>query len=137
MASLALSQYEAIRTRVGAKAEEFDPAMAEISANFKKVEERLNNLVNAVNAAVQTAQQNRAQGPELEDAKLKVQRAFASYRSEPNKNYISSLERLTELMENLALVTTQLSLNFVGVKRASRGPPAAQGQKNQGPTAKD
>ena len=28
--------------------------MAEISTNFNKVEERLDNLINAVNAAVQT-----------------------------------------------------------------------------------
>jgi hypothetical protein len=95
-ATLALSQYDAMRTRIGTKAEEFDAAMAEISANFKTVEERLDNLKNAVNAAAaQTAQQNGAHGPELEDARLNVQKSIASYRSLPNKNYMSSLDRLT------------------------------------------
>jgi hypothetical protein len=36
MASLALSQYDAMRIRVGTKAEEFDTATGEISANFRK-----------------------------------------------------------------------------------------------------
>jgi len=138
VADLALRQYDAMRTRIGTKAVEFGPAMEEISANFKKVEERLNNLSNAVNAAVQTAQQNGAQGPELEDAKLKVQKAIASYRNEPNKNYISSHDRLTELMEDLALLTNQLSLNYVAVRKSLEGATSvAKGQKDQGPRTKD
>jgi hypothetical protein len=36
MASLALSQYDAMRIGVGTKAEEFDAATGEISANFTK-----------------------------------------------------------------------------------------------------
>ena len=35
-ANLALSQYDAMRTTIGAKAEEFDVAKKEISANFKE-----------------------------------------------------------------------------------------------------
>jgi predicted transcriptional regulator len=138
VADLALRHYDEIRTRIGTKAAEFDPAMKEISANFEKVEERLNNLINAVNAAVQTAQQNGAQGPELEDVKLNVQHAIASYRSEPNKTYISSLDRLTDAMENLALLTTQLSLKYVGVRKSLEGATSgAKGQKDQGPGTKD
>jgi hypothetical protein len=37
---------------------------------------------------------------------------------QPSKNYISSLERRTELMENLALLTTQLARDYVGVKKS-------------------
>ena len=137
-ADLALTQYEEMRTRVGTKAEAFDPAMEEIAANFRNVEERLDNLINAVNAAVQTAEQNRARGPELEDAKLNIQKAIASYRSQPNKNYVSSLDRLTEAMENLALLTTQLSLKYVGVRKSrEEATSVVKGQKDQGPTAKD
>jgi hypothetical protein len=138
LAAVALSQYDEMRTRVGAQAVEFDAAKEEISANFKKVEDRLNNLINAVNAAVQTAQENGAQGAELEDAKLKVQKAFASYRNEPNKNYISSLDRLTELMENLTLLTTQLARDYVAVRKSLEGAGSgAKAQKNQGPTTND
>ena len=137
-ANLALSQYDAMRTRIGTKAEEFDAAKEEISANFKRIDERLNNLMNTVNGALQTAEQNGAQGPELEDLKLKVQTGIASYRSEPNRTYISSLNRLTEAMENLAHLTTQLSLKYAAVQKSlERATSVPKGQKDQAPRTKD
>ncbi len=137
-ADLALRQYDEMRTRIGTKAVEFDSAKGEISASFKKVDQRLNNLINSINSAVQTAQQNGALEPELEDAKLNVQKAIASFRSEPNKNYISSLERLTELMEHLALVTTQLSRDYVSMRKSLEGATSgAKGQKDEGPRTKN
>ncbi len=137
VAALAVRQYDEMRTRIGTKAQEFDPAMKEISANFEKVEARLDNLINAVNTAVQTAQQNGAEGPELEELKLNVQRAIASYRSQSSKNFISSLGLLTEAMENLSLLTTQLSLKYVGVKKSiEEAASVAKGQKDQGPKTK-
>ncbi len=137
-AALAVRQYDEMRTRVGTKAQEFDAAKEEISANFEKVEVRLDNLVKAVNAAVQRAQQNGAQGPELDNVKLNVQRTIASYRSQPSKNFISSLTLLTEAMENLSHLTTQLSLKYVGVKKSlDEAASFAKGQKDQGPKTKD
>jgi hypothetical protein len=134
-ASLALKQYENLRARIGTKAQEFDAAMAEISAHFEEVEKRLSKVTSAVNAAVQTAQQSGAQGPALEDLRLNVQRAIEAYGSEPNKNYISGLDRLTEAMENLALLTTQLSQ---GRRReeAPRGGDQRR-QETKGQTTKD
>ena len=138
MANLALKHYDELRTRIGTKAEEFDATKEEISAHFKKVEERLNSLMNTVNAAVQTAQQNGADGPELEDAKLKFHKAIASYRSEPNKNFISSLDRLTDAMEDLALLMTQLSRKSVGASKSPESATgAAKGQSDRGPTTKE
>ncbi len=119
--SLAVTQYSEMRARLGTKAEEFEQAKEEITAHVKKIDDRLNNLTNAVNTAVQTAQAGGAQGPELEEAKQAVQKAIASFRSEPNKNYIGSLDRLTELMENMALLTTQLSLNYLNVRQSLEG----------------
>jgi hypothetical protein len=137
-ATLALTQYDDMRTRIGTKAEEYDAAKNEIFAHFRKVDERLDNLVNAVNAAVKTAEQNGAQGQELEDIKLKVETVIASFRSEPNKTYISSIDRLTEAMENLSLLTTQLSLKYAALKKSVGGATSApKGQKDQGPTTKD
>jgi hypothetical protein len=136
--ALALMHYDEMRIRIGTKAEDCDAAKKEISANFKKVGERIDNLINAVNAAVHTAEQNGAQGHELEDIKLKVQRAIASYLSDPNRTYISSLERLTDAMENLALLTTQLSLKCAAMKKSlDAATSGAKGQKDQGPTTKD
>jgi hypothetical protein len=119
--SLALTQYNEVRAKLGTKAEDFDPAKEEITASFKKIDERLNNLTNQVTTAVQNAQSGGAQAPELQDAKENVLKAIASFRSEPNKNYIASLDRLTELMESMAMLATQLSVNYVGVRHNLEG----------------
>jgi hypothetical protein len=115
-ASDALNRVDEMRTRIGVKASEHEPAKDEIAAFFKKEDERLNTLAEQVNAAVQKAQANGAQGPELEETKQNVQRLAGSIRSEPNKTFISMMDRMTELMDNLALLTTELSLNYVSVR---------------------
>ena len=56
-ANLALRQYDEMRTRIGIKSSEFDVANEEISAKFKNIDDRLNNVMSAVNAAIETAQQ--------------------------------------------------------------------------------
>jgi hypothetical protein len=116
--NLALNQYDTMRTRVGLTATEFDPAVEEINAHMKKLGERLNVLLEQVDAAVKKAQANGAQGPELEDAKQNVQKAIASLQSEPKKNYISAIDRMSELMDNLSLLTTELALNYVNVRHS-------------------
>ena len=116
--SLALTQYEEVRGRVGTKAQEHDQTKEEISAHFKKVDQRLDAMINAVSAAVSKAQAEGAQGTELEETKQKVQQVIASLRAEPNKTYISSLDRITELMENLAMLSTELSLNYVNLRKS-------------------
>src|SRR5437764_4453223 len=80
-----LNQYEDFRTKIGTRAQDYEPAKEEIANHFKKIDQRLNDLMNQVNAAVQRTQQAGAQGPELEDTKNKIVQAITSYRSEPNK----------------------------------------------------
>src|SRR5262249_55296687 len=67
-ASLALTQYDDLRTKVGTKASEADQAKEEINAAFKKVDQRLDEMINKVNTAVGRAQTEGAQGTELEEA---------------------------------------------------------------------
>ncbi|MDG3003118.1 hypothetical protein [Paludisphaera mucosa] len=112
----ALTQYDDFRKTIGARATEFDPAKTEIATHLKKVEDRLMGIANIVNASVAKAQAAGAQGPELEDAKQKVQLAIDSYRKEPNKNYISALDRLIELLENLSLVDSELAANEASLR---------------------
>jgi hypothetical protein len=73
-------------------------------------------MTDQVGAMVGKAQAAGAQGPELEDAKAKAQQIANAYRSEPNKTYISALARMTDLVKNLSMLTTQLALNYVDVK---------------------
>ncbi len=109
VADVAVRQCDLLRSRLGVKSDEYDAIDEEISAKTRNVDERLNKALSAVDTAVKNAQRSGARGTEVEDAKRKLQKAIALYRSEPNKDCTSALERLTELMEDLALVTTQLS----------------------------
>jgi len=117
-ASEAINQYEKFRELVGARGEEFDTAKAEVDAHVKKVNERLTGIANSINAALTKAQGAGAQGAELEEAKQKIQQLVASYGNEPNKNYISALDRLLELLESTALVDTELAVNYLALRHS-------------------
>jgi hypothetical protein len=116
-ASDALSRFDDFRKLAGARADEYDPAKVEVETFFKKNVERVNGLVAATTAAIQKAQQAGAEGKELEDARARVQTIINSYQSEPNKNFMSTLDRLTELLENLSLLSTDMSANYVGLRK--------------------
>jgi hypothetical protein len=117
-ASDALNQFEDFKKLAGARAEEYDAAKAEVATYFKKADERIGNLANTVKAAIDHAQAAGATAPELEDAKAKVQTIVNSYRNEPNKTFISTEDRLVELLENVALLSSEISSNYVGLKRS-------------------
>jgi hypothetical protein len=137
-ADVALNQYDDMRMRIGTKAKEYDAAKEEIVAHLKEADERIENLINMINAAVEKAEQNGARGQELEDIKVKVQTVLESYRREPNKTYISSVDKLAEAMESLAILTTQLSLNYAAAKKSlEQARSVPKGQKDQGPAPKD
>ncbi|WP_165075698.1 hypothetical protein [Paludisphaera rhizosphaerae] len=112
----ALNQFDEFRKSIGTRATEFDTAKTEIATHLKDVEKRLEDVTKAVNDSVARAQAAGAQGPELEDAKQKLQLAKESFRKEPNKNYISSLNRLLEVMENLSIVDSELAANEAALR---------------------
>jgi hypothetical protein len=116
--NLAVTQFEELRTRIGTKAQEADPAKEEINAHLKKVDERIGKVAEQIVTATTKVQEKGAQGPELEEYKQNIQKAISSYRSEPNKNYISSLDRLAELMENVSLLSTELSVNYLALRKS-------------------
>src|SRR5271157_408830 len=129
-ASDAVNQYDEFRKLAGARAEEFDPAKAEVAAFFKKNGDRINNLVTATNAAIQKAQQAGAESKDLEEARARVQTIINSYQSEPNKNFFSTLDRLTELLENISLLSTQMSSNYVGLRKSLESTTSVAKQAN-------
>ena len=130
VASDAINQYDEFRKLAGARAEEFDPAKAEVAAFFKKNSDRINNLVAATNAAIQKAQQAGAEGKDLEEARARVQTIVNSYQSEPNKNFISTLDRLTELLENISLLSTEMSSNYLGLRKSLESSTSVAKQVN-------
>jgi hypothetical protein len=118
VASDALNQYDEFRKLAGARAEEFDPARTEIINLFKKLDERVGNLANRISESISRAQAAGAKGPELEELKARIQTIITSYRNEPNKNLVSTLDRLTELLENASILKTELALNYFDLRRS-------------------
>jgi hypothetical protein len=116
-ASTAINQYNEFRQLAGARAEDFDQAKAEVGAFFKKVGERVNNLAATTGASIQKAKQSGAESKDLDDALARVQTIINSYQSEPNKNFMSTLDRLTELMENVNLLGNEMSANYLGLRK--------------------
>ena len=129
-ASDAVNQYDEFRKLAGARAEEFDPAKAEVAAFFKKNGDRINNLVTATNAAIQKAQQAGAESKDLEEARARVQTIINSYQTEPNKNFFSTLDRLTELLENISLLSTEMSTNYLGLRKSLESTTSVAKQAN-------
>ena len=125
----ALTQIEALRADIGLKSEDADAIKTENKANLKKIDDEVTALTTQVNEMVTKAQAAGATGPELEDAKAKVQQIAASYREDPDKLYNSALNRISSLLKNLALLTTQVSLNYVDVKRNLEGADGVNAQK--------
>lgn len=125
----ALTQIEGLLADIGLKSQDTDAIKVENKANLKKVDDEVTALTTQVNEMVTKAQAAGATGPELEDAKAKVQQIAASYREDPDKSYNSALSRISSLLKNLALLTTQVSLNYVDVKRNLEGADGVNAQK--------
>jgi hypothetical protein len=125
----ALSDNEALRKYLGVKADELGAVKTEITTERKKVEEEIKSLVDDVTKAVAKAQESGATGPELAEAKDRVQQIAAAYRGEVNTNYVSALSRTTELLKNLGVLTNQLSVNYTEVKRTLEGANGVNAQK--------
>jgi hypothetical protein len=113
----AINQYDEFRKYVGTRADEYDQAKTQVAAHLKKVDDRLGELAGNIVALINKAQSAGAQGQELEDAKAKVQQIISSYRSEPNKSYISVLDRVIELLESAAISKTSLAINYLELRR--------------------
>jgi hypothetical protein len=115
---LAVNQYDALRNRIGVKLSEIDPVNEEMALHMKKMGERLGATLEPANAAVSKAQQGGAQGPELDEARQNVQKAIASFQSEPNKTYMSAMDRMAEIFESYSMLTTEMALNYLNLRRS-------------------
>jgi len=113
-----LTQYEELKKQIGSKAEEFDGVKAEIAAERKKIDETLNSISPTVVEAIGKAQAAGAASPALEEVKTTAQNLASAYMNEPNKNYISSLSRIVDLLKNQARTTAVLAANYTDLKRS-------------------
>jgi hypothetical protein len=121
-----LKNFHVMRQSVGTRAEEFDAAKDEIdkhlkAANTSKVEERLNAVLTSVTNSITKAKSSGANSTEIQEAQDTVQRLVSSFRQEPNKTYISSLDRALELMESLSMLSAELSINYANLRQSLEG----------------
>jgi hypothetical protein len=118
VASDALSQYNDLRKAIGSNVEDIEAFKAEMKKEHAKIDEKIKSTVDSVQEAVAKAQAAGAQGAELQETKDTVQRLAAAYRSDPNKTYISALDRESDLLKNLSLLSARMAINYVDVKRS-------------------
>lgn len=117
-AGLALNQYNDLRKAIGSNVEDIEAFKAEMKKEHSKIDEKIKSTVDSVLEAVAKAQAAGAQGAELQETKDTVQRIAAAYRSDPNKTYISALDRESDLLKNLSLLSARMAVNYVDVKRS-------------------
>ncbi len=122
--------WDELRQLAGARAADFVEAKAEVTTFLNKNGVRINHLVDATNAAIQKAQQAGTDSKDLEEARTRVQTIVNSYLTEPNKNLISTLDRLTELLENISLLSTEMSSNYLGLRKSLESTTSVAKQAN-------
>jgi hypothetical protein len=117
-ADLALRQLDELRRIVGVRAEgaDLDTIKNEVKAETKKVEDTVASTVAQVNEYIAKAEQAGATAPEIAQAKANVEQIYSAYTTEPNKNYISTLDRLANVLKNQALLTSSLALNYIDLR---------------------
>jgi hypothetical protein len=118
VASDAVNQYNDMRKAIGSNVEDVEALKTEMKKEHAKIDEKIKSTVDSVLEAIAKAQAAGAQGAELQETKDTVQRLAAAYRSDPNKTYISALDRESDLLKNLSLLSARMAVNYVDVKRS-------------------
>lgn len=112
-----LTQIEDLKGKVGIKDGEAD-VKAVVQNHYKKIYERIDGILNSMNASLAKVRQAGAQPQEVQELEDKVKMVVQSFRDEKNQNYISSLDRLAELMEYLSLLTTEMGANYLELRHS-------------------
>ena len=107
-----------LRKMIGARQEEMDPIKQEIKTESKKIDDDLQSIVAQINDAIGKAQAAGLTGPEIDDLKTKAAGISSAYFSQPNKTLLSSLDRMKELLKNIALLNNAVAINYTRTKRS-------------------
>ncbi len=116
-ASDAYNERDEMFKAIGSRGADLEAVKAEMKTEQKKVDDEIGGLVQSLNDSIAKSQAAGATGPELQDAKDKLNQISAAYISEPNKNYLSSMSRLKDLIKDVALIDQEISRNYVTLKR--------------------
>jgi len=126
VAADALGQYDELRKQIGTRATGEDPeaVKTEIKNEVKKIQDEINGIAGQVNEAITKAQANGLEGPEIQEAKDQIQQIIQLYNNEPNKTFLSSQDRLKNLLRNQAMLLAHVSNTYTQVKRTLEGTDA-------------
>lgn len=113
-----LTQYEDMKKQIGSRAEEYEAVKTEIKNAEQKIQAEINSIGPQVIEMVSKVQAAGGTSPALEEVKTTAQNLLSAYTSEPNKTFISSTSRLTDMLKNQARLTTTLAMSYVDLKRS-------------------
>ncbi len=113
-----LSQYDELKKKIGAKTEQPEEVTTEIKTAEKKITDEIGSIGPMVADLVGKVQAAGGTSPTLEETKNVAQNLIGSYQSEPNKSFIATAVRLTELLKNQAKLTSTIATSYVDLKRS-------------------
>jgi hypothetical protein len=117
-ADTAQRQYEEMVKQIGSRAQGFEAVKDEIKAEQMKIDAEIGGLVQAFDDSIVQAQSAGATGPELQDAKDKLQQISNAFFAEPNKNYFDAMSRLKDQLMDIVLIDQEISRNYTTLKRS-------------------
>ncbi|WP_422930729.1 hypothetical protein [Singulisphaera sp. PoT] len=113
-----LTQYEDLAKKIGARTQQAEEVTAEIKAAEKKITDEIASVAPIVNDMVGKVQAAGGASPTLDETKNTAANLIGSYQSEPNKNFIATALRLTELLKNQAKLSATVATSYVDLKRS-------------------
>jgi len=113
-----LTQYDEMKKQIGSRVEEYEGVKTEITNERKKIDDEIASIGPAVVELVGKVQAAGGASPALDEVKNAAASLTTSYMSEPNKNFISSLSRLKDMIKNQARLTAILATNYTEMRRS-------------------
>jgi len=111
-------QYEDLAKKIGAKTQQAEEVTAEIKAAEKKITDEIASVAPLVNDLVGKVQAAGGTSPTLEETKNTAANLIGSHQSEPNKSFIATALRLTDLLKNQAKLSSTVAMSYVDLKRS-------------------
>ncbi|HEX8202131.1 MAG TPA: hypothetical protein VF590_16770 [Isosphaeraceae bacterium] len=113
----ALREFEDLRTRAGyAKLAESQAWRDEVKKDQEKANARLADASKAVAGMVAAAQQQGANDPRLADLAQRTDQIARDFMDEKTTTFASSIDRLAELVGNLAQLTAAFALDNINIR---------------------
>jgi len=106
-----------MKNQVGSRQDDYEAAKAEIKTETQKIDNEIATIAPMVVEAVAKVQAAGGANQTLDDVKAAATNLTTSYMTEPNKNFIYSMNRMKDILKNQARMTVALATNYTDLKR--------------------